>query len=74
MRCLQRQLSDVAFRALQADLLQHLEMAGPEGRSGTTLTSSAIDLSPMASSSEKSLTGPASQEATPDRKKAKVLA
>ena len=50
MRCLKRRLSDVVFHALQADLIQQLQVAGPEGHSGTTLTSSATDPTPMASS------------------------
>ena len=64
MRCLKRRLSDVVFRALQEDLQERLQVAGPEGHSGTTLTSSATDLTPMVSSSDKSLTGPAAMNAT----------
>lgn len=64
MRCLKRRLSDVVFHALQQDLQERLQAAGPEGHSGTTLASSATDLTPMASSSDKSLTGPAAKNAT----------
>ena len=74
MRCLKRRLSDVVFHALQEDLKLRLQVAGPEGHSGTTLTSSATDLTPMASSSDKSLTGPASKNATPRTQKVKALA
>lgn len=73
MRCLKRRLSDVVFRALLADLAQR-EAAGPEGHSGTTLTSSAADPTPTASSSDKSLTGPAEPDATPRRTAAKASA
>ena len=72
MRCLKRRLSDVVFHALQEDLRARLQVAGPEGHSGTTLTSSATDLTPMASSSDKSLTGPAANNATPRRSRVKV--
>jgi len=74
MRCLKRRLSDVVFRALLADLAQRQQEAGPEGHSGATLTSSASDPTPMVSPSDKSLTGPASTEATPRRPRAKVSA
>ena len=74
MRCLKRRLSDVVFHALQEDLRERLQAAGPEGHSGTTLTSSATDLTPMASSSDKSLTGPASKNATPRPQRVKVHA
>ena len=70
MRCLKRRLSDVVFHALQLDLQERLRAAGPEGHSGTTLTSSATDLTPVVSSSDKSLTGPASKNAT--RRSARV--
>lgn len=72
MRCLKRRLSDVVFHALQEDLRNKLRAAGPEGHSGTTLTSSATDLTPMASSSDKSLTGPATKNATPRPIRVKV--
>ena len=74
MRCLKRRLSDVVFHALQEDLQLRLQVAGPEGHSGTTLTSSATDLTPMVSSSDKSLTGPAGRNATPRSLKVKALA
>ncbi len=74
MRCLKRRLSDVVFHALQEDLAERLRVAGPEGHSGTTLTSSATDLTPMASSSDKSLTGPATKNRTPHSQKVKALA
>jgi transposase len=73
IRALKRRLSDVLFRALVADH-QRREAAGPEGHSGATLTSSATDLTPVASSSDKSLTGPARTHATPRRARAKVSA
>jgi transposase len=51
MRCLRRRLSDAASRGP--------EQAGPGGHSGTTLKSSATDLTPDIGSSDKPLPGPA---------------
>lgn len=64
MRCLKRRLSDVVFHALQQDLENKFKAAGPEGHSGTTLQSSATGPTPTASSSDQSLTGPATTDAT----------
>ena len=64
MRCLKRRLSDVVFHALQQDLNNKLEAAGPEGHSGATLHSSATGPTPTASSSDQSLTRPATADAT----------
>jgi transposase len=63
LRCLKRRLSDVIYRQLIAD--QKAAEAGPEGHPGATTKSSAADPTPTASSSDKSLTGPAAQHATP---------
>lgn len=57
MRCLKRRLSDVVYRQLINDLAR--STAGPGGHSGTTLHSSATDLTPDIGSSEKPLPGPA---------------
>jgi transposase len=60
MRCLRRRLSDVVYRQLAADAgLRAPEKAGPGGHSGTTLKSSAADLTPDIGSSDKPLPGPA---------------
>jgi transposase len=64
LRCLKRRLSDVVYRQLVADT-ERLPEAGPGGQAGATLTSSAAGSTPTASSSEKSLPGPASQQPTP---------
>jgi len=64
LRCLKRRLSDVIFRTLVNDLALR-EAAGPEGHSGATTKSGAADRSPLISTSEKSLTGPAEPDATP---------
>jgi transposase len=64
LRCLKRRLSDVVFRTLVNDLALR-EAAGPEGHSGATTKSGAADRSPLISTSEKSLTGPAEPDATP---------
>ena len=64
LRCMKRRLSDAVYRHLIDDLARQQE-AGPEGHSGATLKSSASDPTPMVSPSDKSLTGPATPDATP---------
>ena len=64
MRCLKRRLSDVVYRALLADL-EETEKAGPAGHVGATLQSSASDPTPTVSPSDRSLTGPTTDDATP---------
>ena len=62
MRCLRRRLSDVVYRQLAADAAARPaapDQAGPGGHSGTTLKSSAADLTPDIGSSDKPLPGPA---------------
>jgi len=62
MRCLKRRLSDVVYRQLVADATaarQAVDEAGPGGHSGTTLQSSATDLTPDVGSSDKPQPGPA---------------
>ena len=61
MRCLRRRLSDVVYRQLAADAARAsvTENAGPGGHSGTTLKSSAADLTPDIGSSDQPLPGPA---------------
>lgn len=61
-RCLKRRLSDAVYRALIAGVER--KAAGPVGHSGAATKSSAADRSPMASTSDKSLPGPAATEAT----------
>ena len=73
MRCLKRRLSDVVFRALQADLAEG-EAADPVGHSGATLQSSASDPTPMVSPSDQSQPGPARPDTTPRRQHSKVPA
>jgi hypothetical protein len=46
---------------------QHAEMTGPGGHSGATLRSSATGPTPAASSSDKSLPGPAGHQPTTAR-------
>lgn len=57
MRALKRQLSDVVYRQMVADP-KRLK-TGPGGQTGAALQSSAADPNPEASTSEKSLPGPA---------------
>jgi transposase len=61
MRCLKRRLADHVWRIMIAD---ERRVAGPGGHSGATLTSSAAGSTPTASSSDKSLPGPASHDPT----------
>jgi transposase len=63
MRCLKRRLADHVWRIMLADE-RRAAGAGPGGHSGATLTSSAAGPSPQASSSDKSLPGPAGSKAT----------
>ena len=58
MRCLKRRLADHVWRIMIADERQ-ARAAGPGGHPGATLTSSAAGSTPTASSSDKSLPGPA---------------
>jgi transposase len=64
LRCLKRRLSDVVYRQLIADIERQAE-TGPGGHSGAATKSSAADPTPTASSSDKSLPGPADRQANP---------
>jgi hypothetical protein len=57
MRCLKRRLADHVWRIMIAD--EKRSATGPGGHSGATLRSSAAGSTPAASSSDKSLPGPA---------------
>jgi len=61
-RCLKRRLADHVWRVMTAD--ERRQAASPEGHPGATLHSSATGSTPTASSSEKSLPGPAGREST----------
>jgi transposase len=63
LRCLKRRLSDAVYRQLIADAAGRQE-AGPGGHSGATKKSSAASPTPAADSSDKSLPGPATGNAT----------
>jgi transposase len=73
LRCLKRRLSDVIFHVL-SDERARREVAGPEGQSGATTKSCATDRTPMASTSEKPLAGPATPDVTPHQLPRKVPA
>jgi transposase len=68
LRCLKRRLSDAVYRHLLADL--EAPEASPGGHSGASNKSCAADLIPMASTSDKSLPGPAKTKAIEARKRA----
>ncbi len=57
MRCLKRRLADHLWWLMITDERQ--AQTGPGGHSGATTTSSAAGLTPVTSSSDKSLPGPA---------------
>ena len=75
MRALKRRLSDVVYRQLVNDQKQQTahdgdqdteaRRTGPEGHLGATTKSSAAGLNPNADASDKSLSEPASIDATP---------
>ncbi len=60
-RCLKRRLADHLWRTMIND---ERRTEGPGGHMGTTLQSSVAGPTPTASSSDKSLTGPANHDAT----------
>jgi transposase len=64
MRCLKRRLADHVWRMMLADERRKTPAAGPGGHSGAALTSSAAGSTPTASSSDKSLPGPAGPHPT----------
>jgi transposase len=63
MRCLKRRLADHVWRIMLADERRQ-PAASPGGHSGTTLQSSVAGSTPTASSSDKSLPGPANRHST----------
>ncbi|MBI4943375.1 MAG: IS110 family transposase [Actinobacteria bacterium] len=62
MRCLKRRLADHVWRLMIQD--ERRSRTGPGGQPGATTNSSATGSTPNASSSEKSLPGPASDKST----------
>jgi transposase len=64
MRALKRRLSNVVYAQMLADQKRH-EATGPGGHSGTTLQSSATDLTPDIGSSDKPLPEPARTQPKP---------
>ena len=62
MRCLKRRLADHLWRLMIAD--ERDARTGPGGHSGATTTSSAAGSTPITSSSDKSLPGPAATNST----------
>jgi len=61
MRALKRRLSNVVYARMLNDQ-QRREAAGPGGHPGTTLQSSAADLTPDIGSSEQPHPGPATNK------------
>ena len=68
MRALKRRLSDIVYHQLVEDQKRQRrqEETGPEGHAGATTKSSAAGSNPSAGASDKSLSGPAGTDATPD--------
>lgn len=64
-RCLKRRLAGHIWRTMIAD--ERRAAASPRGHAGATLKSSAAGSTPTASSSDKSLPGPASHDSTTPR-------
>lgn len=64
MRCLKRRLSDIVYRTMLNDLATRTA-TGPGGHLGNVSVSSATSSQPIASSSEKSLPGPAKTKPRP---------
>ena len=61
MRCLKRRLSDLVYRHMLDDAIQHAtgqERTGPGGQRGNDSDSSATGSQPHTGSSDKSLPGP----------------
>jgi transposase len=67
LRCLKRRLSDAVYRQMIADASgpRDVVAAGPGGHSGASTGSSATGSHPAAGTSEKSLPGPATPDASP---------
>jgi transposase len=63
MRCLKRRLSDIVYHQMILD--HRAQSAGPGGHVGASLISSAAGSYPIAGTSDKSLPGPATSNATP---------
>ena len=68
LRCLKRQLAEHVWRTMIKDenrrQHRHEQMTGPGGHTGAALQSSAAGPTPTASSSDKSLPGPADNQPT----------
>ena len=63
MRCLKRRLSDIVFKTMLDDLVA-AQKTGPGGQPGNDSVSSATGSQPTTGSSDKSLPGPATTNAT----------
>jgi transposase len=63
MRCLKRRLSDLVYKTMLNDLVEH--KTGPGGQPGNDSVSSATGSQPSTGSSDKSLPGPATQKPKP---------
>jgi hypothetical protein len=68
LRCLKRRLSDVVYRQMRADAGEPCEAvvaAGPGGHSVASTSSSAAGSHPDTGTSEESLPGPTTPDASP---------
>ena len=71
MRCLKRRLSDIVYHQMILD--HRAQSAGPGGHVGASLISSAAGSHPAAGTSDKSLPGPATSNATPSRRVSETI-
>ena len=71
MRCLKRRLSDIVYHQMILD--HRAQSAGPGGHVGASLISSAAGSHPAAGTSDKSLPGPATSNATPSRRASETV-
>ena len=71
MRCLKRRLSDIVYHQMIPG--HRAAQAGPGGHVGASLISSAAGSHPAAGTSDKSLPGPATSNATPSRQTSETI-
>ena len=63
MRCVKRRLSDIVIQQMLNDAMKHQNDGPGKGKNGTATDSSATGSHPSASSSDKPLPGPVTNQA-----------